>query len=97
MLAARGEAVGLVSTPVRHVGYRAERMAAKDKAARDERLLTLALADDPDDLYSRYKLLELYRFWGRPAKMAPVARQCRAVIERGVPITPGHIAGDLAR
>ncbi|ALK08091.1 glycosyltransferase family 2 protein [Blastochloris viridis] len=95
MLARRGEAIGRLSTPVRHVGYRAERMDAKDKAARDERLLRLAVADDPSDLYSRYKLLELYRFWGNAASMAPVAAECRALIERGVPLAPAHIAGDL--
>lgn len=95
MLRDSGRRLAQVETPVRHIGYLPLHMQSRDKMARDERLLRLALTDDPDDLYSRYKLLELYRFWERPDAMTPVAGECRALIERGIPIVPAHIAGDL--
>ncbi|AEO48031.1 tetratricopeptide repeat-containing glycosyltransferase family 2 protein [Rhodospirillum rubrum] len=95
MLAKRGERIAALETPVRHVGYLPQHMTGQNKERRDERLLKLALKDDPKDLYSRYKLLELYRFWGKAAKTAPIARECRRLIEAGQRIVPAHIAGDL--
>lgn len=47
-----------------HLGYTRDRAAARDKLARDRRLLSLAITEDGSDLYSRFKLLELARFWG---------------------------------
>lgn len=85
-----------LTTPVRHIGYLEAEMRGRDKQARDEKLLKLAVADDPGDLYSRYKLLELYRFWKTPHKARPVARACLALLRAGAAIRPPHIAGDLA-
>jgi len=84
-----------LEAPVRHVGYLQERMDERDKARRDERLLRLALADDPNDLYSRYKLLELYRFWQMPEQAKAIARDCLRLLDAGATILPPHIAGDL--
>lgn len=95
MLKKTGRECADLATPVIHVGYLPERMKSKAKLERDERLLRLAMADDPDDLYSRYKLLEQYRFWERKAEMAPLARECLALIERGIAVRPPHIAGEL--
>jgi len=55
----------------------------------------LALRDDPNDLYSRYKLMEQYRFWSNRAGLREVAAQCLALLHSGQPIRPAHIAGDL--
>lgn len=48
---------------VDHLGYARAVASARHKKDRDLRLLRLALADDPHDLYCRFKLLELARFW----------------------------------
>lgn len=95
MLRRTGRSLAHLRTPVRHVGYRPNVIAARNKEARDERLLRLALEDDPKDLYSRYKLLELYRFHNRPEDMPPIARDCLALIRGGTPIQPPYLAGDL--
>jgi len=96
VLAAHGLGFARLTTPVRHIGYLTEQMTRQNKRGRDERLLTLAIADDPTDLYSRYKLLELYRFWGETAAMPPLADECRLLVEAGIEIHPPQIAGDLA-
>lgn len=96
VLARDGLRLAALETPVRHIGYVEAEMRGRDKQARDERLLKMALADDPADLYSRYKLLELYRFWKTPHKARPVARGCLKLLRAGAEIRPPHIAGDLA-
>ncbi|MCB1185076.1 glycosyltransferase family 2 protein, partial [bacterium] len=48
---------------VEHLGYVREVAADRAKKARDEALLRRTLAEDPDDLYCWFKLLELARFW----------------------------------
>jgi tetratricopeptide (TPR) repeat protein len=48
---------------VDHLGYARAVASSRQKKDRDLRLLRLALADDPHDLYCRFKLLELARFW----------------------------------
>lgn len=52
-----------LSGGVEHLGYVRETAASRHKKDRDVRLLRAALADDPEDLYCRFKLLELARFW----------------------------------
>lgn len=84
-----------LDTPVEHIGYTPDRLSGTDKQARDERLLTLALADDPQDVYSAYKLLELYRFWQRTDEARALAQRVRAILETCHEIRPAHIAGDL--
>lgn len=95
MLTKTGKKHWQLSSPIRHVGYLQARMDAKAKQARDSKLLTLAIANEPNDLYFRYRLLELYRFWEKPEEMAGIALECRSLIERGITITPPYIAGDL--
>jgi len=46
-----------------HEGYLRERAESKDKRTRDRRILEAAIAEDPDDLYLRFKLLEQARYW----------------------------------
>lgn len=94
-LARTGQRLGQVKTPVEHVGYTPGQLASKDKQARDERLLRLAIADDPTDLYARFKLLEQHRLWGRHAQWQDAARQCLPLLAPGAAIRPPHIAGEL--
>ena len=63
MLARRG--LRLVNLPGRcdHLGYIRDVAEARRKKERDLELLAAAVAEDPDDWYSWYKLLELARFW----------------------------------
>jgi glycosyltransferase involved in cell wall biosynthesis len=95
MLERTGTRLGHVKTTVRHVGYRSDVMATRGKEQRDEHLLNMAAAEDEGDLYSRYKLLELYRFHGRAADMTDTAAECLTLIRSGTPVVPPHIAGDL--
>lgn len=62
-----------VPVPITHLGYLRERAADKDKKTRDRELLEQAIAEEPDDLYVRFKLLELARFWGDEPMLAAVA------------------------
>lgn len=90
-----GQRLGKVATPVEHIGYTHQQLAGKDKQARDERLLRMTIADDANDIYARFKLMELHRFWGEREKWRDEARQCLALIEAGTAIHPPHIAGEL--
>jgi tetratricopeptide (TPR) repeat protein len=94
-LAQTGQRLGQIRTPVEHVGYTPGQLASKDKQARDERLLRLAIADDPSDLYARFKLMEQHRLWDQRDKWQDEARQCLALLGPGVAIQPRHIAGEL--
>ena len=84
-----------LQTPVHHVGYALARWTERDKHARDERLLRLAIDEAADDLYSRYKLLELYRFTGQTVAATALAQACLGQLDVHRPIRPAHIAGDL--
>lgn len=66
-----------------HLGYTRDRAAARDKLARDRRLLGLAIAEDGSDLYSRFKLLELGRFWGDDELSAEAAAEVLEGLETG--------------
>ncbi len=74
MLAAGGHLLGHVAEPVPHLGYLRERAADKDKKTRDRELLERAIREEPDDLYVRFKLLELARFWGDDALLRSAAQ-----------------------
>jgi glycosyltransferase involved in cell wall biosynthesis len=58
-----GLALAHLDAPIEHLGYVRERAAGRDKKARDSRLLRRAVAENPADFYSWFKLLELARFW----------------------------------
>jgi glycosyltransferase involved in cell wall biosynthesis len=67
---------------VEHLGYVRSVAAARDKKARDTDLLRRALRDDPDDLYCRFKLLELARFWDDRELFDAEAEAARRALER---------------
>jgi tetratricopeptide (TPR) repeat protein len=66
---------------VDHLGYVRETAAARQKKERDLHLLRAALQDDPHDLYCRFKLLELARFWDDRALWATEADAARRALE----------------
>jgi glycosyltransferase involved in cell wall biosynthesis len=76
LLRARGLLLLPLHAPVEHLGYRRERAASKDKKARDAAILRRCIEEDPDDAYSRFKLLELARFWDDGAMASTAAREC---------------------
>ncbi len=78
-----GLALRRLESPVQHLGYVRARAAAKDKRARDQRLLEACVAQDPSDLYSWFKLLELARFWADRRAWADAARRAVPALERG--------------
>lgn len=82
-LARTGLALRRLESPVHHRGYVRARAAAKDKRARDQRLLEACVAQDPSDLYSWFKLLELARFWSDRRALSEVARRAAPALERG--------------
>jgi len=61
-----GRALVELDGVLEHLGYRPDVAADRDKKARDLALLRRCLQEDPDDWYSRHKLLELARFWRDP-------------------------------
>ncbi len=73
MLREAGLSAASLTEPVEHLGYVRERAAERDKKERDQRLLRACVEEDPADLYSWFKLLELGRFWQDPAFSASVA------------------------
>ncbi len=83
---------------VTHLGYVRERAAAKDKKARDQRLLEGCLARDPGDLYCWFKLLELARFWSDSKLWARVAKGALRALARADPraVASTHFGGELA-
>lgn len=96
MLEREKQTLGELKTPVIHIGYTPDRLALTKKKDRDERLLRLAIAEDENDLYSRYKLLEQLRFWGDTPAGLNVAKECLTLIrDKGIKVHPAHIAGDL--
>ena len=70
---------------VDHLGYVRETAAARDKKERDLRLLRLALAENPDDLYCRFKILELARFWDDQILWTAEAEPARRAFESTPP------------
>lgn len=83
---------------VDHLGYVRSVAAARDKKTRDTELLRRALQDDPDDLYCRFKLLELARFWDDRQLFDTEAEAARSALERTprARLTGRPWSGDLA-
>lgn len=65
-LARTGRVLVELDGVLEHLGYRREVAAGRAKKERDLALLRRCLEEDPDDWYSRHKLLELARFWRDP-------------------------------
>ena len=81
---------------VDHLGYGRARARARGKRARDAAILERCLAEDADDLYAHFKLLEQARFWGDRGLWARAAAPAASAIERA----PGrlgaaHFGGEL--
>jgi glycosyltransferase involved in cell wall biosynthesis len=76
--------------PALHTGYVRERALERDKKTRDVDLLTRAVAEDPGDFYSRYKLLELARFWSDDQLARTQAAECLQALERVYPDGLAH-------
>ena len=74
-------ALGSVAPLITHLGYLRERAEDKDKKTRDRELLEQVIVEEPDDLYVRFKLLELARFWGDEPMLAASAKQTWAAVE----------------
>mgnify|MGYP001603182413 CR=1 FL=1 len=89
-LASTGQALVAVDGRVEHLGYARERMAQRGKRDRDRRLLDQALAEDGDDLYAWFKLLEQARFWRDEAEGA---RAAKGAVEAMGRLDPAALAG----
>ena len=81
-LARTGRRLATLSGVVDHLGYVKEIAAAKNKRERDVMLLERCLSDDPDDLYSHYKLMEQARYWKDQALWQAAARDASRALER---------------
>ena len=82
MLIRTQRTLGSVSAPVEHLGYVRTRAAAKDKKARDLKILRACIADDPFDFYSRFKMLELARYWHDGVLWEQSARETTDALEQ---------------
>lgn len=96
-LDASGWRMAALTVPVEHVGYALDRAVAKDKKARDLAILERCIDDDPDDVYSWFKLLSLARFWSDKALTRDTARAIETKLrEHGDAWLGGvHVAGEL--
>ncbi|MCP4873339.1 MAG: glycosyltransferase family 2 protein [Proteobacteria bacterium] len=83
MLLSTGRIPAVLDGTLEHLGYTRDRAAARDKLARDRRMLQAAIAEDPADLYSRFKLLELARFWADDELGAEAAAEVLEGLEAG--------------
>ncbi|MFH2054144.1 MAG: glycosyltransferase family 2 protein [bacterium] len=83
---------------VRHLGYVREVAAARNKQERDMRLLEAAVRDDPDDLYSWFKLLEQARFWNDQGTWKQAALKASWALDRvrSEVLRERHWSGELA-
>jgi len=88
-LSLRGLEMGHLLTPITHLGYVRAHAAAKNKHTRDRQILETQLARSPDDLYSRFKLLELSRFWGDRSTWHTQARAARQRLDQDAPARLG--------
>lgn len=88
-LSLHGLGMGHLLTPVTHLGYVRAHAAAKNKHTRDRQILEAQLARSPDDLYSRFKLLELSRFWSDRSAWHVQARTARQRLDQDAPARLG--------
>ncbi len=97
MLRAEGLELRRASGDVLHSGYVRERAASKGKKERDAAILKRCIADDPNDLYSRHKLVEVATFWRDPVLAAEAAEELASALERRHPdaIAALHYGGEM--
>jgi len=98
-----GAAQGLVlcstDLEVVHYGYADEVMDSRKKNERNERLFEKQLAQDPDDIYGRYKYGDfLRRLPGRSKDARANLERCLELILQGPPALPRELpyAGEVA-
>jgi tetratricopeptide (TPR) repeat protein len=96
-LARTGRRLCHLSGEVLHLGYVRARVAARAKKERDRVLLERCIADDPRDYYSRFKLLELGRFWADGGLWRAAARATDAQLRADAPdaLATRHFGGEL--
>ena len=96
-LSRTGHQLATLSGVVEHLGYVKEVAAAKNKRERDVMLLERCLSDDPEDLYSHYKLMEQARYWKDTALWQAAAKDARRALERQdvTSLTSLHFGGEL--
>jgi hypothetical protein len=96
MLRASGLRCGHLATPIDHLGYQKDRAAEKHKKERDRTMLSAAIAADPADIYSRFKLLELARFWNDPEMGSTASQGAIEAIRAGkLSLRGSHVGGEL--
>jgi tetratricopeptide (TPR) repeat protein len=86
-----------LSGEVEHLGYVRERAAAKDKKSRDLRLLQKCIDEDPNDLYSHFKVLELCRFWQDAPLLEKSSKDALTALRRAPAkvLSHAHYGGEL--
>jgi len=95
MLRRRSRRMMALDEPVEHLGYVRSRAASKDKKRRDSDLLQAALASSPLDHYSRFKLLELSRFWRDPTLGRQPAEELLGLLRGGLDLRGRPFGGEL--
>lgn len=96
MLRRKGLRLGHVATPVDHLGYQKDRAAERDKKERDRGMLLSAVGADAGDVYSRFKLLELARFWNDSEFGVESSRDALVALRSGDLCLGGsHVGGEL--
>ncbi len=82
---------------VEHLGYVRERADARNKKERDCGILQTVVAENPDDLYSWFKLLEQARFWEDSQLLADTAPAALEALERAPAALVKHLhfAGEM--
>ena len=87
-----------LSGVVEHLGYVREVAAEKNKRERDVTLLERSLSENPEDLYSHYKLMEQARYWRDTLLWSTSAKRAADVFAR-VPkerLAALHFGGELS-
>lgn len=78
---------------VDHLGYVREVAADRGKKERDLDLLRRSLAENPQDFYCRFKILEIARFWNDRPLWRQEARACARLLAGA----PARLQADLRR
>ena len=95
MLRRTGRRLVALDEPVEHLGYTRDRAASKDKKRRDSSMLQASLAAAPLDHYSRFKLLELGRFWQDPQLGRTAAQQFEEHLGAGIDLRARPFGGEM--
>lgn len=95
-LSEHGLRLAHVEGVINHEGYVRERAAGRGKKDRDLRILNKCLMDDPSDVYSHYKRLELARYWDDNELWKAAADESEALLKTQPTMLQGqHFGGDF--